>query len=74
LKIYDRIIKNVSNLSGKQLDEVVPSRGVNEQKATINFNVRSSNTSPGQMIVYVRLKGIKPPDYIGWWKENFLSS
>ncbi|MEP6948923.1 MAG: DinB family protein [Ginsengibacter sp.] len=55
------------NLSNKQLDEIVPFFAGPMSRRQILILLHDHQTHHiGQIIVYLRLKGIKPPDYVGW--------
>ena len=64
---YDMGTAAHHNLSGKQLDEVVKFFAGPMTRRQILILMHDHQTHHlGQLIVYVRLKGIKPPDYVGW--------
>jgi uncharacterized damage-inducible protein DinB len=64
---YDMGTAAHHNLSDKQLDETVPFFAGPMSRRQILFLLHDHQTHHlGQLIVYVRLKGIKPPDYVGW--------
>jgi uncharacterized damage-inducible protein DinB len=64
---YDMGMMAHKNLSAKQLDEVVPFFAGPMKRRQILILMHDHQTHHlGQLIVYLRLKGIKPPDYIGW--------
>lgn len=64
---YDMGMKAHQNISDKQLDEVVPFFAGPMTRRQILILMHDHQTHHlGQLIVYLRLKGIKPPDYIGW--------
>ncbi len=64
---YDMGATAHHNLSGKQLDEVVKFFAGPMTRRQILILMHDHQTHHlGQLIVYVRLKGIKPPDYVGW--------
>jgi uncharacterized damage-inducible protein DinB len=64
---YDMGAAAHHNLSGKQLDEVVKFFAGPMTRRQILILMHDHQTHHlGQLIVYVRLKGIKPPDYVGW--------
>ena len=64
---YDMGTTAHHNLSDKQLDEIVPffAGPMTRRQILILLHDHQSHHL-GQLIVYLRLKGIKPPDYIGW--------
>ena len=64
---YDMGIMAHQNISGKQLDEVVPFFAGPMSRRQLLILMHDHQTHHlGQLVVYVRLKGIKPPDYVGW--------
>ncbi len=64
---YDMGTAAHHNLSGKQLDEVVKFfAGPMMRRQILNLMHDHQTHHLGQLIVYLRLKGIKPPDYVGW--------
>jgi uncharacterized damage-inducible protein DinB len=64
---YDMGMMAHHNLSGKQLDEVVPFFAGPMSRRQLLILMHDHQTHHlGQLIVYVRLNGIKPPDYVGW--------
>lgn len=64
---YDMGLKAHKNISTKQLDEIVPffAGPMSRRQILILMHDHQSHHL-GQIIVYLRLKGIKPPDYVGW--------
>ncbi len=64
---YDMGMKAHQSLTGKQLDEIVPffAGPMNRRQILILMHDHQAHHL-GQLIVYLRLKGIKPPDYVGW--------
>ena len=55
------------NISDKQLDEIIPFFAGPMTRRQILFLLHDHQAHHlGQLIVYLRLKGIKPPDYVGW--------
>ena len=64
---YDMGTEAYHNLSDKRLDEIVPFLAGPMTRRQILFLMHDHQTHHlGQLIVYLRLKGIKPPDYVGW--------
>lgn len=64
---YDMGMKANQSISDKQLDEVVPFFAGPMSRRQILILMHDHQTHHlGQLIVYLRLKGIKPPDYVGW--------
>ncbi len=66
-KAYDMAMAVHQNLTEKQLDEVVPFFAGPMTIRQILLLLHDHQTHHvGQLIVYLRLKGIKPPAYVGW--------
>lgn len=64
---YDIGLLAHQNLSAEQLDEVVSFFAGPMTKRKILLLLHDHQTHHvGQIIVYLRLKGIKPPAYVGW--------
>ena len=64
---YDIGLLAHQSLSAKQLDEVVSFFAGPMTKRKILLLLHDHQTHHvGQIIVYLRLKGIKPPAYVGW--------
>ena len=64
---YDQGLSAHQMLSKKQLDEVVPFFAGPITRRQILILMHDHQTHHvGQLIVYLRLKGIKPPAYVGW--------
>lgn len=64
---YDKALTAHRNLSEKQLNEVVPFFAGPMARRQILILMHDHQTHhAGQLILYLRLKGIKPVDYIGW--------
>ena len=64
---YDSALVAHYKLSSKQLDEKVPFFAGAMSRRQILILMHDHQTHHvGQLIVYLRLNGIKPPDYIGW--------
>ncbi len=64
---YDQALTAHHKLSPKQLDEVVPFFAGPMTRRQILILMHDHQTHHvGQLIVYLRLKGIKPPAYVGW--------
>jgi uncharacterized damage-inducible protein DinB len=64
---YDSALAVQYRLTAKQLDEVVPFFAGPKSRRQILILMHDHQTHHvGQLIVYLRLKGIKPPDYVGW--------
>lgn len=66
-KAYDSALAVHYRISSKQLDEVVPFFAGPMKRRQIIILMHDHQTHHlGQLIVYLRLKGLKPPDYVGW--------
>lgn len=64
---YDMALAAHQNLTAKQLGETVPFFAGPLTRRQILLLLHDHKTHHvGQLIVYLRLKGIKPPAYIGW--------
>jgi uncharacterized damage-inducible protein DinB len=64
---YDSALTVHYRLKPKQLDEVVPFFAGPKSRLQILILMHDHQTHHlGQLIVYLRLKGIKPPEYVGW--------
>ncbi len=64
---YDLALAVHYRLTLKQLDEVVPFFAGPKSRRQILILMHDHQTHHiGQLIVYLRLKGIKPPEYVGW--------
>ncbi len=64
---YDSAFSIHYRLTPKQLDEVVPFFAGPKSRRQILILMHDHQTHHiGQLIVYLRLKGIKPPEYVGW--------
>ncbi len=64
---YDMGLAAHKSISLKQLDEMVDffAGPMTRRQILILMHDHQSHHL-GQIIVYLRLKGIKPPDYVGW--------
>lgn len=64
---YDMALAAHQNLAAKQLDETVPffAGPLTRRQILLLLHAHQAH-HVGQLIVYLRLKGIKPPAYIGW--------
>jgi uncharacterized damage-inducible protein DinB len=67
-KSFDYIEKAITNLSDEEAAKVIPLFGeLKLAKAQTLLTIRDHTTHHrGQMVIYLRLKGIKPPQYVGW--------
>lgn len=64
---YDSALAVHYRLTAKQLDETVPFFAGPMTRRQILILMHDHQTHHiGQLIVYLRLKGIKPPEYVGW--------
>ena len=64
---YDMGLAAHKSISEKQLDKTVDFFAVPMTRRQILLLMHDHQSHHlGQIIVYLRLKGIKPPDYIGW--------
>ncbi len=64
---YDQALSVHHKLRQDQLDEVVPFFAGPMTRRQILILMHDHQTHHvGQLIVYLRLKGIKPPAYVGW--------
>jgi len=64
---YDSAFDVHYRLTPKQLDEVAPFFAGPKSRRQILILMHDHQTHHiGQLIVYLRLKGIKPSDYVGW--------
>ena len=58
---------NAHNINPSQLDDIVKFFAGPKSRRQILILMHDHQTHhAGQLIVYLRLKGIKPPEYIGW--------
>jgi uncharacterized damage-inducible protein DinB len=64
---YDRVLSAHQRFPAQQLDEMVPFFAGPISRRQVFLLLHDHQTHHlGQLIVYLRLKGIKPPDYVGW--------
>ena len=64
---YDQALSVHHKFSQEQLNEVVPFFAGPMTRRQILILMHDHQTHHvGQLIVYLRLKGIKPPAYVGW--------
>ena len=64
---YDQALLAQSSISKKQLAEVVPFfAGPLTRRQIIALMHDHQTHHLGELVLYLRLKGIKPPAYIGW--------
>lgn len=64
---YDMGIAAHKSIKANQLDDVVPFFAGPMTRRQIIILMHDHQTHHvGQLIVYLRLKGITPPDYVGW--------
>lgn len=68
-KAFDAITQQVENLQDKDAEHSVKffAKNVAMTKKGIYYLIRDHLTHHrAQLVVYLRLKGIKPPRYVGW--------
>lgn len=67
-KAFDYVEKAITGLSDEEAAKVIPLFGeLKLTKAQTLLAVRDHITHHrGAMVIYLRLKGIKPPQYVGW--------
>ena len=66
-KAYDFAINTLQNLNTKTLADTVKFfAGPMNKLQIINLLQDHQTHHRGQLLVYLRLNGIKPPDYVGW--------
>lgn len=67
-KAFDFVEKALTNLSDEEATKKIPLFGkLVLTKAQTFQTIRDHTTHHrGQMVIYLRLKGIKPPQYVGW--------
>jgi len=67
-KSFDYIEKVLTQLTDEEAAKVIPLFGeVKLTKAQTLLAIRDHTTHHrGSMVIYLRLKGIKPPQYVGW--------
>jgi uncharacterized damage-inducible protein DinB len=67
-KSFDYVEKAITNLSDEEAVKVIPLFGeLKLTKAQTLLTIRDHTTHHrGSMVIYLRLKGIKPPQYVGW--------
>ncbi len=64
---YDSALAVHYRLTPKQLDELVPFFAGPKSRRQMLILMHDHQTHHlGQLIVYLRMKGIKPPEYVGW--------
>ncbi|KAA2238519.1 DinB family protein [Chitinophaga agrisoli] len=67
LSTYDYAIKALDNFDAKQLGDTVKFfAGPMTRLQIINLLSDHQSHHRGQILVYLRLCGIKPPEYVGW--------
>jgi uncharacterized damage-inducible protein DinB len=66
-EIFDVIIAHLKTLDTKNLgEEITPFYGRSTKSRMLNLMDNHLAHHRGQLTVYLRLKGIKPPKYVGW--------
>jgi uncharacterized damage-inducible protein DinB len=66
-RAYDYALLTLQNFNGSHLSDTVSFDAVPMNKLQIINLLNDHQTHhKGQLVVYLRLNGIKPPDYMGW--------
>lgn len=67
-KSFDFVQKALANLSDEESAKVIPLFGeLKLSKEQTFLTIRDHTTHHrGSMVIYLRLKGVKPPEYVGW--------
>lgn len=67
-KSFDYIGKALTQLTDEEAAKVIPLFGeLKLTKAQTLMTIRDHTTHHrGSMVIYLRLKGVKPPEYVGW--------
>ncbi|UCH94924.1 MAG: DinB family protein [Candidatus Aminicenantes bacterium] len=67
-KSFDYVEKTLTHLSDEEAAKKIHLFGqLHLTKAQTFMTIRDHTTHHrGQMVIYLRLKGIKPPEYVGW--------
>jgi len=67
-KSFDYVEKAIASLSDEEAAKVIPLWGeLKLTKAQTLMTVRDHTSHHrGQMVIYLRLKGITPPEWVGW--------
>ncbi len=65
--IFEVIIAHIKTLNPKDLqEEIEPFYGISTKSRMLNLMDNHLAHHRGQLTVYLRLKGVKPPKYVGW--------
>lgn len=65
-RVFDHVLNYIKQCDGKLGNEVSMWYGSSSHLRLFNLMDNHLAHHRGQMIVYLRLKGIKPPQYVGW--------
>ena len=66
-EVFDVIIAHIKTLNTKTLqEEITPFYGKSTKSRMLNLMDNHLAHHRGQLTIYLRLKGIKPPKYVGW--------
>lgn len=66
-KVFDVIIAHIKTLDAKTLqEEIKPFYGTSTKSRMLNLMDNHLAHHRGQLTIYLRLKGVKPPKYMGW--------
>lgn len=66
-EVFDSILKYLNQINGSKLSETMEMwYGTSTRLRVFNLMDNHLAHHRGQMIVYLRLKGIKPAKYVGW--------
>lgn len=65
--IFEVIIAHIKTLNPRDLqEEIEPFYGISTKSRMLNLMDNHLAHHRGQLTVYLRLKGVKPPKYVGW--------
>ena len=66
-EIFDVIIAHIKTLKPNDLqEEIEPFYGTSTKSRMLNLMDNHLAHHRGQLTIYLRLKGVKPPRYVGW--------
>jgi uncharacterized damage-inducible protein DinB len=66
-EVFDVIIAHIKTLNTKSLaEEIEPFYGTSTKSRMLNLMDNHLAHHRGQLTIYLRLKGVKPPKYVGW--------
>ena len=66
-EIFDVIIAHIKTLNAQNLqEEIQPFYGKSTKSRMLNLMDNHLAHHRGQLTIYLRLKGVKPPRYVGW--------